>query len=141
MEEGQLVVKVKKDAGVTLDGGGVSVKGDDNTVTVTAAGVGIKVKANGGLETNAEGLHVKAGPGLVTDKDDLEIKLADKGGLKADNDGLAVQVAPDKGLEIDAKTGLKVKLKAGKDNYIESTDAGLAITPQGIDAIKTVVVN
>ncbi|BEM90366.1 hypothetical protein SME46J_48360 (plasmid) [Serratia marcescens] len=122
MEKGQLAVKVKKDAGVTLDGYGVSVKGDENTVTVTAAGVGIKVKANGGLEANAEG---------------LEIKLAEKGGLKADNDGLAVQVAPDKGLEIDAKTGLKVKLKAGKDNYIESTDAGLAITPQGIDAIKT----
>ncbi len=55
MEEGQLAVKVKKDAGVTLDGDGVLVKGDDNTVTVTAAGVGIKVKANGGLETNAEG--------------------------------------------------------------------------------------
>ncbi|MGP3004283.1 hypothetical protein [Serratia bockelmannii] len=138
MAAGKLAVKVKKDAGVTLDGDGVAVKGDGKTVTVTAAGVGIKVKTNGGLESNTtDGLHVKTGLGLRTDKGALEIKLAEKGGLKADNDGLAVQVAPDKGLEIDAKTGLKVKLKAGKDNYIESTDAGLAITPQGIDAIKT----
>lgn len=137
MAAGKLAVKVKKDAGVTLDGDGVAVKGDGKTVTVTAAGVGIKVKANGGLESNTEGLHVKAGPGLKTDKSGLEIKLAEKGALKADNDGLAVQVAAGAGLEIDATTGLKVKLKAGKDNYIESTDAGLAITPQGIDAIKT----
>jgi len=134
MAAGKLVVKVKKDAGVTLDGDGVAVKGDGKTVTVTADGVGIKVKANGGLESNTGGLQVKAGPGLKTDKDGLEIKLAEKGGLKAELGGLAVYTGA--GLEIDANGALTVKAKSGEGNYITSTPDGLAITKEGIGKIK-----
>lgn len=134
MVAGKLAVKVKKDAGVTLDGDGVAVKGDGKTVTVTADGVGIKVKANGGLESNTGGLQVKAGSGLKTDKDGLEIKLAEKGGLKAELGGLAVYTGA--GLEIDANGALTVKAKSGEGNYIASTADGLAITKSGVEAIK-----
>lgn len=121
--------------GVTVDKNGVAVKGDEKSVTVSQTGVSIKVKEKGGLATDAcAGLHVNTGTGLKTDGSGLEIKLADKSGLKADTDGLAVNVAA--GLEVDSDGVLKAKVKAVEGNYITSGTDGLAITKEGVNAIE-----
>lgn len=130
--KGKLTIKVGN--GVTIDQDGVAVKGDGKSVTVSQTGVGIKVKDNGGLATDADGLHVITGMGLKTDANGLALHLADKSGLKADTDGLVVHVAA--GLEFSEAGVLQVKVKKDKDNYITSDKDGLSITTAGVTAIE-----
>jgi len=133
MDKGKLTVSAGN--GVIVDVNGVAVKGDEKSVTVTDKGVGIQVKADGGLTTDeGKGLHVKLGAGLKTGGSGLEIMLAEKSGLKADTVGLAVNVAA--GLEVDKNGVLKAKVKAGEGNYITSGTDGLAITKEGVTAIE-----
>lgn len=133
MDKGKLTVSAGN--GVIVDVNGVAVKGDEKSVTVTDKGVGIQVKADGGLTTDeGKGLHVKLGAGLKTGGSGLEIMLAEKSGLKADTVGLAVKVAA--GLEVDKDGVLKAKVKAGEGNYITSGTDGLAITKEGVTAIE-----
>ncbi|MBU3895413.1 hypothetical protein KH388_22230 [Serratia rubidaea] len=122
--------------GVGVDETGVSVNVDNQTLETTHGGLAIKLKASGGLDKEG-GLHVLTGPGLSTGDGGLGIALADKSGLAiSDNNSLAVALDKTSGLTFGDKGALKVNIKSGEDNYIDVKEDGLAITKEGVEAIK-----
>ncbi|QRR07648.1 hypothetical protein FPJ27_15390 [Burkholderia sp. MS455] len=131
---------VKEGAGVTVDKNGVAVKVDGTTVkvdtTLDALAVALK-DGDSGLDTTG-GLHVKTAQGLTTGKNGLELALASPSGLSTAGDKLSVAIVPTaSGLEFDKTTGaLEVKIGPADGNFIQKSDAGLAITADGIVKIK-----
>ncbi|QRR11846.1 hypothetical protein FPJ27_37260 (plasmid) [Burkholderia sp. MS455] len=135
---------VKKGAGVEVTENGVAVKVDTTTVKVdqTSNALTVALKAgDSGLDTTG-GLHVNYGKGLVTTPEGLTLALANPSGLSTAGDKLGVAIVTTaSGLEFDKTTGaLEVKIGPADGNFIQKTDAGLAITKEGIQEIKKTLV-
>lgn len=138
MSGGKLAVKAGQGVLVN-EADGVAVDVDKTTIKVTDKNkltISLSDK-NSGLDA-VGGLHVNTGAGLVAGEKGLEIALEKSSGLSTKTGKLSVAVVEKaSGLEFDSDTGaLKVKLNTKKKNYIEPSDDGLAISAEGVKAIK-----
>ncbi|MCS3414678.1 MULTISPECIES: hypothetical protein [Serratia] len=135
--DGKLAILPTPAGGVLVNKEGVSVKVDGNALAATEKGVALKLHQNGGLAVDDNGLHIKTGAGLKTDKDGVAVALVPKSGLTVEGNKLAVNLSQTSGLAFDDKGALKVHVNTEeKNNYITSTDKGLAITAEGVTKIK-----
>ncbi|WP_160126139.1 hypothetical protein, partial [Serratia sp. Z4] len=134
---GKLAILPTPAGGVLVNKEGVSVKVDGNSLAATEKGVALKLHQNGGLAVDDNGLHIKTGAGLKTDKDGVTVAIAPECGLTMKDNKLAVELSQASGLAFDDKGALKVNVNTEeKNNYITSTDKGLAITVEGVTKIK-----
>ncbi|MGP2927029.1 hypothetical protein ACTVKR_23890, partial [Serratia bockelmannii] len=138
-DEGML--SVKPGLGVKVDGEGVAVNVDDKakavtTMTATTKGLAIAIAKDKGLGTSDKGLCIRTGQGLKVGTSGLEIDCADNGGLSTQGGVLRVVLGDKSVLCLDNDNKLSIKLNKKTPNYIESTNEGLAITQDGIQAIK-----
>ncbi|HEJ6984603.1 TPA: hypothetical protein SMF26_004713 [Serratia marcescens] len=135
--DGKLAILPTPAGGVLVNKEGVSVKVDGNALAATEKGVALKLHQNGGLAVDDNGLHIKAGAGIKADKDGVTVALAPESGLTVEGNQLAVNLSQTSGLAFDDKGALKVNVNTEeKNNYITSTDKGLAITAEGVTKIK-----
>ncbi|ALL39855.1 hypothetical protein B9T65_05730 [Serratia marcescens] len=135
--DGKLAILPTPAGGVLVNKEGVSVKVDGNALATTERGVALRLHQDSGLAVDDNGLHIKTGAGLKTDKDGVTVALVPKSGLTVEGNKLAVNLSQTSGLAFDEKGALKVNVNTeAKNNYITSTDKGLAITAEGVTKIK-----
>ncbi|RYM64424.1 hypothetical protein BSQ98_10190 [Serratia liquefaciens] len=135
--EGKLAILPTPAGGVLVNKEGVSVKVDGNALATTERGVALRLHQDSGLAVDDNGLHIKTGAGLKTDKDGVTVALVPKSGLAVEGNKLAINLSQTSGLAFDEKGALKVNVNTEeKNNYITSTDKGLAITAEGVTKIK-----
>ncbi|MGJ3438271.1 hypothetical protein [Serratia sp. Je.1.23.a] len=135
--DGKLAILPTPAGGVLVNKEGVSVKVDGNALAATEKGVALRLHQDSGLAVDDNGLHIKAGAGIKADKGGVTVALGPKSGLTVEGNKLAVNLSQTSGLAFDEKGALKVNVNTEeKNNYITSTDKGLAITAEGVTKIK-----